>query len=150
MTSKEVLDFQQKLAKEFKYKPIPITLFYGDVRQTFLQELPEWCVLDGADTPVYTLSGQKIASGYERIVIGDYGAFLEFSQEQAEKGNLKIPEEQQWRIKNGRYAKTCKYLWYTSTDNSGVKIYLQKRTVDYADYQKGMFYVSPYEVQIKQ
>ena len=39
-----------------------------------------------------------------------------------------------------------KYLWLTIKDNSCIKIYYQKKSVDYADYKPGMLYVSVHEV----
>lgn len=43
-------------------------------------------------------------------------------------------------------AEHVKYLWLTADDNSDVKVYDQKRLVEYADYKPGMLYVSVYEV----
>lgn len=45
-----------------------------------------------------------------------------------------------------RYAEHVKYLWLTADDGSNVKVYDQKRPVEYADYMPGMLYVSVYEV----
>lgn len=44
------------------------------------------------------------------------------------------------------YAEHVKYLWLTADDGSNVKVYEQKRPVEYADYKSGMLYVSVYEV----
>ena len=82
----------------------------------------------------------------KRIVIGDYGAFVEFSRAQANARHLKIKEGQSYRIEDPRYAEHVKYLWLTADDNSDVKVYDQKRLVEYADYKPGMLYVSVYEV----
>ena len=54
--------------------------------------------------------------------------------------------EQSYRIEDPRYAEHVKYLWLTADDNSDVKVYDQKRLVEYADYKPGMLYVSVYEV----
>lgn len=43
-------------------------------------------------------------------------------------------------------AEHVKYPWLTADDNSDVKVYDQKRSVEYADYKPGMLYVSVYEV----
>lgn len=45
-------------------------------------------------------------------------------------------------------SKPVKYLWLETDDNTKTKIYLQQKTVKYADYKVGMFYVSPQEVII--
>ena len=39
-----------------------------------------------------------------------------------------------------------KYQWYTAKDNSHCKLYKQMKPVAYADYQEGMWYISPFEV----
>lgn len=77
---------------------------------------------------------------------GDYGAFVEFSRVQAYMRRLKIKEGQVYRIEDPRYAEHVKYLWLTADDDSDVKVYDQKRSVEYADYKPGMLYVSVYEV----
>lgn len=103
-------------------------------------------LMSGDTTKLETRSGTVIASGYNRIVIGDYGAFVEFSRAQANARHLKIKEGQSYRIEDPRYAEHVKYLWLTADDNSDVKVYDQKRLVEYADYKPGMLYVSVYEV----
>lgn len=81
-TGARMLKYQEQLANEYKYKPIPRT-FFKDVRAEFEETLPEWCNMSGDTTKLETRSGTVIASGYNRIVIGDYGAFVEFSRAQA-------------------------------------------------------------------
>lgn len=140
-----MLKYQEQLAREYKYKPIPRT-FFKDVRAEFKEALPEWCNVSGDTTKLETSNGTVIASGYNRIVIGDYGAFVEFSRALANARHLKIKEGQSYRIEDPRYAEHVKYLWLTADDNSDVKVYDQKRSVEYADYKPGMLYVSVYEV----
>jgi hypothetical protein len=144
-TGIRMLKYQEQLADEYKYKPIPRT-FFKDVRAEFEETLPEWCNMSGDTTKLETRSGTVIASGYNRIVIGDYGAFVEFSRAQANARHLKIKEGQSYRIEDPRYAEHVKYLWLTADDDSDVKVYDQKRLVEYADYKPGMLYVSAYEV----
>lgn len=48
--------------------------------------------------------------------------------------------------REGDEEKHVKYLWLTADDDSDVKVYDQKRSVEYADYKPGMLYVSVYEV----
>lgn len=47
------------------------------------------------------------------------------------------------REKDMTYAE---YIWREPDDGSDVKVYDQKRPVEYADYKPGMLYVSVYEV----
>lgn len=144
-TGIRMLEYQEQLAHEYRYKPIPRT-FFKDVRAEYEEALPEWCNVSGDTISLETADGTVITNGYNRIVIGDYGAFVEFSRVQALMHHLKIKEGQNYRIEDPRYAKHVKYLWLTADDDSDVKVYDQKRSVEYADYKPGMLYVSVYEV----
>ena len=103
----QMLEYQEQLARKHKYKPIPRT-FFCDVRAEFQKALPEWCNISGDTTPLETTDGTIIANGYNRIVIGDYGAFVEFSRVQAYMRRLKIKEGQVYRIEDPRYAEHVK------------------------------------------
>lgn len=61
-----------------------------------------------------------------------------------EKKRKKLTTRNEQIVK--QYAEHVKYLWLTADDNSDVKVYDQKRLVEYADYKPGMLYVSVYEV----
>ena len=141
----KMLRYQEQLAHQYRYKAIPRT-FFQDVRTEFEGTLPDWCNVTGYSVPLETVSGTVIANGYNRIVIGDYGSFIEISPSQILMDKLHVREGQTYRIEDPRYAEHVKYLWYTANDWSDVKVYLQKRTVEYADYKPGMIYVSVYEV----
>lgn len=143
---RQMLQFQEKLAEEYGYAPIGYNLFLGDVRQKYLDALPEWCKLDGDVIPCYTLSGTLIARGYKRIVIGDYGAFVEIGPDQINARVLRVKPGQEYRINDPQFADRVKYHWLTANDFSGIKVYFQQKTVSYADYLPGMYYISPYEL----
>lgn len=144
---KEMLAFQERLAKERGYQPIGIDLFLGDVREKYRNALPEWCNLNGDKEAVLrSLKGTLLCVGYERIVIGDYGAFVEISPENMREESLCCKQGQEYRFTDERFSENVKYLWLTVKDKSGCKIYFQKKKVSYADYLPGMYYVSPYEV----
>lgn len=146
---KQMLRFQSNLAAEHHYKPIEPNLFLGDVRQTYLQNLPAWCSLtDSPQTPLYSLDGTKLCTGYTRIVIGDYGAFVEISPDQICQQTIHCKPGQEFRANDPRFSENVKYLWMTAKDHSDCKIYLQKKSVNYADYIPGMYYISPYEVYV--
>lgn len=144
---REMLEFQARLAEENHYEPLnQLSIFGEDVRDKYLKALPGWCVVNGEPSrALYTLTGAKIATGYRRIVIGDYGAFVEVVAEQIVRDALCVKKGQEYRYKDERFAEHVKYLWLTAKDASDCKIYLQKKTVDYADYVPGMYYISPYE-----
>lgn len=83
------------------------------------------------------------------IKVGDIGGFVEFDETQVIKQNIKVKAGQEYRYNDKQYSENVKYLWLTAKDNSDCKIYFQKKTVNYADYKEGMFYISPYEVKIE-
>lgn len=134
-----------ELSKKYNYKKLLQKL--SNVAQSIYAEtLPAFLLSnDPATTSLYTINGILICNGYERIVIGDYGAYIEFSSAQANKESFTIAPGQEYRIDDTRYA-NVKYAWLTVNDDSQIKIYYQKNTVSYADYKPKMYYVSVYEV----
>lgn len=93
---------------------------------------------------LFTKSGLKVATGYERIVIGGRGPYIEFSDEQVLQENIMVPEDQRWRFTN-----LNSYYNEYRTVQDNVKIYHQKKTVDYADYKIGMWYISPFDLKME-
>lgn len=138
------LKIEAKLAEKYKYKPLP-----GDLsekyRQFFRENIPDWLVESGDETKLYTRNRSLITSSYDRIVIGDYGAFVEFDEATTLR-NFVLAPGQEYRVRDERYAKNVKYVWETIDDDSGIKIYYQKKGVSYADYVPGKYYVSVHEV----
>lgn len=102
--------------------------------------------LNGDEATLITKEGTKIANKYNRIVVGDYGAYYEINPSDIIKDNIIVKNGEEYRIKDPNYKDKVKYEWYTTKDNSDVKIYRQKRKVSYADYKPGMVYVSVDEV----
>ncbi len=109
------------------------------------------------DTLFFTNSDVLLCSGYERIVFGDHGPYIEFSVY-----NVNVDSWFAQRIGIGYYDK------YYPRDNSGILMYLQRRTVSnlpnppkgkrsfrgnrkegYADYVVGMYYISPWNKNLK-
>ena len=80
-------------------------------------------------------------------MIGDYGAFLEITGEQVNRDVIRVQPGQEYRLREPRYAEHIKYIWMTVPDGSDIKIYWQQRTVEYADYKPGMYYISPFEIR---
>lgn len=138
------LKIERLLAEKYKYKPLPEELSQR-YREFFRENIPEWLPVAGGNIPLYTSRGTIIAYSYRRIVIGDYGAFIEFDTEPYNKPFIVKPG-QEYRVSDNRYSQNVKYEWYTVDDGSNVKIYYQKRQVNYADYKTEMFYVSVHEV----
>lgn len=138
------LKIEEKLAEKYKYKPLPEDLS-DKYRQYFRDNIPEWLSESGADTPLYTSRGSFICGKYSRIVVGDYGAFVEFCEEDTIHNFILAPG-QEYRVMDERYAKNVKYIWKTINDRSNIKIYQQRKGVNYADYRPGRYYVSVHEV----
>lgn len=138
------LKIEAVLADKYKYKPLTKELsekyrtFFKENTPSFLDEL-------GSTDTLYTLNGTPVCTGYNRIVIGDYGAFIEFSQEHM-ASEFVIQKGQEYRVNDERYKNNVKYVWLTISDGSNIKIYFQKRRVSYADYKPGKYYISVHEV----
>lgn len=96
------------------------------------------------DTPIklYTYPSQLIvANAYTRIVIGQRGPYIEFTREQLYRDNFTIPYNEEYRLINPKVY----YIEYRSIVD-WVKLYWQRRLVDYADYHLNMGYISPFDL----
>ena len=132
------LKFEQRLAEKYKYKKLP-EIISKEVRATYIRNIPTSLSISGGGN-LYTTWGTLITSSYNRIVIGDYGAFIEFDNPNFDK--LITAPGQAYR----NQMNNCKYEWLTINDQSDIKIYYQKHSVTYADYIPGKYYVSVHEV----
>ena len=95
--------------------------------------------------PIYSSNNILIAYNFDRIVIGDYGAYIEFTKEQSNYKSFVIAPGQAYRL-TPKYNKTIKYEWYT-TKKIDCKLYWQLRGVVYADYKPHRYYISPFEIK---
>lgn len=129
-----------QLFKDYGYKKLSPDLseYYRDL---YLKDIPKFLNINGGG-PLFTLNGSLICQSYDRVVIGDYGAYVEFTTPGCQ---FVVEKGQEYRYQD-KY-KNCKYFWLTVPDESHIKIYKQRHTVSYADYLVGKFYVSVYEVQ---
>jgi hypothetical protein len=95
----------------------------------------------GLEPEFLNASGTVVARGYVRVVVGDYGAYLEFSPEQICMKVLRsrIP---------GTPKRPVKYLWFETDDGARTKVYAQQAEVRYADYRPGFYYASPGDLHI--
>lgn len=136
------LGIEAILADKYLYKKLPGDLS-NKYRIFFRNNVPDFLHVSGGGM-LYTSNGSLICESYRRIVIGDYGAFVEFDK-QPENTEFIVAPGQEYRINDERYSKNVKYIWLTIDDGSGIKIYHQKKKVAYADYLPGMYYVSVHE-----
>lgn len=114
------------LAKKYGYKPLTSDLSMK-YRQYFKDNIPEWLNIDGGSETLYTKNNSPICDGYYRIVIGDYGAFIEFSCSPYSNSFI-IKQGQEYRIFDKQYSNGVKYIWLTIDDKSNIKIYFQKKS----------------------
>jgi len=94
------------------------------------------------DINFYTEDGMIVAQGYERIVIGERGPYIEFKNYQIIHVNIFIPEDQEYRLNSDKVY----YVEYR-TKIGNVKIYHQKKLVKYADYKIDFYYISPSDLR---
>ena len=90
-----------------------------------------------------TKSGKAVAIGYERIVIGKRGPYIEFTNAQIIKSAISVPTDEYWRVSDSN----AFYIEYRTRDIYNVKIYYQKKVVDYADYKIYFYYISPFDLK---
>jgi len=86
-----------------------------------------------------------LAVGYTRVVHGGRGDYIEFEKGQIIWPNFIVPTSQEYRLTEA-WRNRVYYAEYRSTGGSYVKLYLQYRTVEYADYRVGMCYMSPQDL----
>lgn len=129
-----------KRGSKTPYKPLPKDES-GLVRGVFLKQLK--IPVDGDSTTKFINRAKTlVATGYNRVVIGDYGPYVEFTESQIQIKNIKS----RW---DNNPSKLVKYIWMQTDDKLKTKVYYQKLTVPYADYKVGMYYVSPWDLLIK-
>ena len=80
------------------------------------------------------------ATDFNRIVHGERGSYFEFETEHLLKETVFIPKDQEWRT-TSKWHKTVYYYEYR-TKVGNLKLYYQRKTVTYADYIIGKWYVS--------
>lgn len=137
--------YQHQAVLSYKYRSLPrkvrceyLTAYLLGLNG-FNQISPREAVIDGV----------CIAKGYERIVVGDYGAYLEIKPNDLIVP-LKIKEGQEWRLDREYLVKhelenNIKYVWYTyipTSRTNEIKVYYQLNPVKYADYKRGFYYIS--------
>ena len=79
----------------------------------------------------------KFSDSASRVVVGDYGAYMEFDKVDTSVMRPKF---------NSNKRPNIKYIWYVFTVYPDSKVYYQLRTVSYADYVVGKWYIDPKEI----
>jgi hypothetical protein len=137
------------LVNKYNYKKLPSNLS-SKVKKIYYNNIPNILKINNNQFKIYSLKNTLISNMFNRIVIGDYGAFIEIDKCQIIKNNICIKHGQEYRFYDENYKYNVKYLWLTTIDNSDCKIYFQLKTVSYADYKIGCYYISPYDVIYEQ
>ena len=96
------------------------------------------------DMQLFSESGELVATGYTRIVFGDRGPYMEFRKSNMNKHALYLPDDLKWKMDEDLSHTIFYYEFRTRQDY--VKVYFQKRTVNYADYKIHKFYISPFDL----
>jgi hypothetical protein len=89
-----------------------------------------------------------VATGYTRIVIGGRSPYIEFLPGHLIWDSLHIPDDEKYRTEH-QWTDRVYYVEWRSNDESKVKVYERKRTVEYADYKVGLFYISPFDLFVE-
>ena len=97
--------------------------------------------IDGANIPLFVNYPNLIASGYQRVVIGQRGPYVEFTKNQIIDTELYIPKSQLYRLSDPKVY----YIEFRSVEKN-IKVYYQMRSVAYADYLLNHFYISPFDL----
>ncbi len=100
---------------------------------------------NGGDEILFTRTGLKIASGYDRIVIGQRGPYIEFTDQQICREAFYIPDSCRYRLGH----EAVYYHEYRTKDDAFVMVYYQQRTVAYADYKIGYWYIAPVDLRLE-
>ena len=149
----------------FKLKPSPIqeerpstAIYENRIADRQKVEIETGILEKGNQTQqFYSASGELIAEGYNRIVYGDHGPYIEFRSE-----NIKC---ELFRKFNQPAKPDSYYEWLKPKNDDSVKVYYQLKTVEnlknpppggfkgnrpegYADYQIGFIYISPWDLVI--
>ena len=145
LTSEAIKEMINRLTKQYNYKKLPDNISLN-VRQIYNENLPDFFRFEKNNK--YSLSdvrGNKIANKWNRIVIGDYGAFVEINDEDIIRDNIEIMPGEEYRVYDDKYKDSVKYQWYTVKGQPFPKLYYQQREVTYADYKAGKWYISPFD-----
>ena len=91
------MHLEEELATKYKYKKLKPEISEKAIEE-YGKNIPDFLNIDGEVIDLYSNEDTLICKGYERIVIGDYGAYIEFSTPQIVRDNIKIKQGQEYRI----------------------------------------------------
>ena len=112
-----------------------------DMKTNYIERLRLDIINKQLKVPLYSISGELLASSYTRIVIGGRGPYIECLPAMINWYNFHIPTDLIWKTESS----TVDYVEYRSNKDD-VKLYLQRREVDYATYKIDHVYLSPFDI----
>lgn len=90
-------------------------------------------------------NGEKVCERYERIVIGDYGAYVEISASHLSDNHF-IYIDQNDPVDETIASRHSNHMTLALNDESSYTIYFQVKPVPYGNFIPGRFYIDPYDV----
>ena len=90
------------------------------------------------ETKCYLPDGTLFASGFNRVVHGGRGDYVEFEENQ-----ILLPLLCKYGNDISDSEQDIYYWWLYPEGHPDIKVYLQRRCVKYANYKIGKYYVSP-------
>lgn len=88
---------------------------------------------------IYLPNGELFAKEFIRVVHGGRGDYIEFS-----KNQILLPLVSKFGNNINSENLDTYYWWLYPKGHPETKVYLQRKTVKYADYKIGKYYVSPF------
>jgi len=110
------------------------------------------------DVYILDKNGVILATGYDRVVYGDHGPYIEFNIDQINTivfVHLNVKSDNAWY--NEWYTADRKVMFYEQKNDvsmlpnppKGKYSVKNNRKEGYADYKEGKFYVDPDQIQVK-
>jgi hypothetical protein len=143
MSANEVRGFIADLVRKYNYHRLPPGVS-SKARAYYRDNLPDWV---GDKQALETGRGVLLCTSFERVVVGDYGAFIEIRSDLINADQVCMQKGQEFRRDDPKYRDNVKYLWLTLRSDGSLKLYQQQRPVSYADYRLGSYYVSVFDVK---
>ena len=101
--------------------------------------VPSWLQYEGDESqPLFTKVGTPFCSGYSRVIISDYGPYIEIPQSLIDKSIVKRDLATETSIDMGT---SSTRVWFYASDNSRMPLFMQAKTTNLGDFIPEYFYV---------
>ena len=140
--------FVSQLMLSYRNQVIPNNIS-EELKETHKKYLPTWIsdsmIESGKSAPLFDVNGTKVCDKYSRVVISDFGAFIEFSYDDICEKNIMIMPGEEYRVAPENQDKVSSYLLTTNSD-AKCQIGLRVKDGTGSGFRQGFCYVSVYEV----